>query len=327
MAYGALAGGIVLLLIGLALGGVSLLSAASHGLGARLRRLGHEYGGDGERHDSPADWAAHTSLRQLLLSVVEKAALALGGFNMIGQKQRAHFHDLLVRAGIRRADGLRLLVTIKVMSIVGGGVAAAVLALVLGAPTRGLVVAVLAGVLGGSMLPEKVLEGRAKKRQQRIAQRLPDALDLLIIFANAGYGLDQAIKQLAVEMRRSSPDLSDEFAVTSDELRLLSDRNQALENFAARTGLAAIRVLVSALIQAQKYGTPLSQALRILAAELRSAHILEIEEKAARMPVLITVPLITLILPALFMVVATPAYIQVKHVWPAKNGAPPSLQR
>lgn len=325
--YAALLAGIVLLLIGLALCGIWLVSSPGHGLSGRLRQLSLDYGGAGPQSDASAGLPGNQSLREVLVSGLETAALALGGFNMIGEKQRAKFHDLLVNAGIRRADGLRLLVTIKVISILGGTVAAVLCAIAGGVPTRGLVVAVLAGALAGSLMPEKVLASRAKSRQLRIAQRLPDALDLLIIFANAGYGLDQAIKQLSVDMRRSSPDLSDELAVTSDELRLLSDRNQALENFAARTGLAPVRVLVSALIQAQKYGTPLSQALRILAGELRSAHILEIEEKAARMPVLITVPLILLILPALFLVVATPAYIQVKHVWPTQNGAAPSPRR
>lgn len=327
LSYAALVGGIVLLLAGLALGAVAMAAAPSRGLAVRLRQFSRDYRDGGVGGDTAAAGFAHMSPRDLLINGLEAAAQALGGFNVIGEKQRAQFQGLLVRAGIRRADGLRLLVTIKVMGMVIAGAGGALGALAFGASMRVMIPMLVAGALVGSLGPEKVLTMRAKKRQRQIALRLPDALDLLIIFANAGYGLDQAIRQLSVEMRRSAPDLSEELAVTSDELRLLNDRAQALENLAIRTDQQCVRVLVSALVQSQKYGTPLSQALRVLASELRGAQILEIEEKAARMPVLITVPLILLILPALFMVVATPAYIQVKSVWPTQNGAPPPARR
>lgn len=321
------AGGVALLLLGMALGGLFLLGSGTMGLSGRLRQLAADYGPESDAQGG-GGMAIHSSMRDMMLGGLENVSQALGGFNLIGEKQREQFRVLLLRAGIRRADGLRMLVTIKVMSILGCLVVAVATAMAMGLSATGMGVAMIAGALVGAIAPERILTMRANARQRRIAQRLPDALDLLIIFANAGYGLDQAIRQLSAEIHRSSPELGDELAVTSDELRMLTDRNQALENFAERTALQPVRILVSALIQAQKYGTPLSQALRVLAAEMRNTQIMEIEERAARMPVMITVPLIVLILPALFLVVATPAYIQAKNSWPShKVGAPPAQSR
>lgn len=317
----ALVAGILLLVVGVGAGVIAAV-ARGHGLASRLRQIGREYGRAGDDGESGAMATLHGAMAQGLASTVN----ALGNFNLISGRQRDQMEVMLLRAGIRRADGLRLLVTIKVVGILGGATIGLAVAALLDLPVQLYFVTAVFGFLVGSIGPERVLANRAKARQRRIAARLPDALDLLIIFANAGYGLDQAVKELSVEMIRSAPDLCDEFAVTSHELRLLADRDQALENLAARTDLAAIRFLVSALIQAQKYGTPLSQALRVQAAEMRNAQIMEIEEKASRMPVLITVPLILLILPALFLVVGTPAYIQVKNVWPQtspQSGARP----
>jgi tight adherence protein C len=171
----------------------------------------------------------------------------------------------------------------------------------------------LIGALGGALLPEMVLRQRAGRRLRRIARRLPDALDLLIIFANAGYAMDQAIQRLTVELRRGAADLCDELAVTSNELRGLSDRQQALQNFADRTGLEQVQSLVSTLAQAHKYGTPLSQALRVLAAEERNRRIAELEERAGRMAVLITLPVVGLILPGTLLMLMAPALLPNSH--------------
>jgi tight adherence protein C len=144
---------------------------------------------------------------------------------------------------------------------------------------------------------------------------LPDALDLMVICAEAGLSLDAAINRVASEISPTSPALADEFGLTLLELRFLPDRRQALENLAKRVELKAVQALVNTLFQTDKFGTPLAQALRVLAHELRSERMLRAEEKAARLPAVMTVPLIVFILPALFVVLLGPAILDLGDVF------------
>jgi tight adherence protein C len=136
-------------------------------------------------------------------------------------------------------------------------------------------------------------------------------LDLLVICAEAGLSLDAALNRVADEMTASAPALADELALTSVELNFLPERRMALDNFARRADLPAIRGVVNTLIQTEKYGTPLSQSLRVLSAEFREQRMLRAEEKAARLPATLTVPMILFILPTLFIVLVGPAMIDV----------------
>ena len=152
---------------------------------------------------------------------------------------------------------------------------------------------------------------RKKKRLRRLGQSLPDCLDLLVICAEAGLSLDGSLKRVAEEFVEAVPELSEELLLTSVELNFLPDRRQALFNLSSRVDLPAFRGVTTALIQTEKYGTPLAQALRTLSADLRESRLLEAEEKAARLPAILTVPMICFILPALFIVLAGPAVISV----------------
>ncbi len=148
-------------------------------------------------------------------------------------------------------------------------------------------------------------------RLKRIERGLPDGLDLLVICAEAGLSLDAALKRVADEFVSMVPELSEELLLTSVELNFLPDRRQALLNLSQRVDVPSLRGVTATLIQTEKYGTPLAQALRTLSSEFRENRLLKAEEKAARLPAILTVPMIVFILPALFIVLAAPAFIKV----------------
>ena len=162
-------------------------------------------------------------------------------------------------------------------------------------------------VVAGYKGPETFLKNKAKKRSDAIRKGLPDALDLLVICAEAGLTVDASFNRVAKELGRAYPELGDEFTLTAIELSFLTERRQAFENFAYRVDLDAIRGVVTTMIQTERYGTPLASALRVLSAEFRNERMMRAEEKAARLPAIMTVPLILFILPVLFIVILGPA--------------------
>jgi len=163
----------------------------------------------------------------------------------------------------------------------------------------------------GLRLPEMILQRKIADRQKALQRALPDALDLMVICAEAGLSLDAAVNRVSREMAGTFPELSDEFGLTSIELNFLPERRKALDNLVQRTDLASIRAIVQMLAQTEKYGTPLSQSLRVLATEFRDTRLSKAEEKAARLPVLMTIPLMVFILPTIFIVLIGPAMIKL----------------
>ncbi|HYI49792.1 MAG TPA: type II secretion system F family protein [Allosphingosinicella sp.] len=155
--------------------------------------------------------------------------------------------------------------------------------------------------------PDLWLKNKVQKRTAAIRKGLPDALDLLVICAEAGLTVDAAFARVSRELGRAYPELGDEFALTSIELGFLTDRRLAFENLAKRIDLDSVRGVVTTMIQTEKYGTPLASALRVLSAEFRNERMMRAEEKAARLPAIMTVPLILFILPVLFIVILGPA--------------------
>ena len=155
--------------------------------------------------------------------------------------------------------------------------------------------------------PDLWLSNKVKKRSHAIRKGLPDALDLLVICAEAGLTVDAAFGRVAKELGKAYPELGDEFGLTAIELGFLNERRQAFENLAQRVDLDAVRGVVTTMIQTEKYGTPLASALRVLSAEFRNERMMRAEEKAARLPAIMTIPLIMFILPTLFIVILGPA--------------------
>lgn len=166
-----------------------------------------------------------------------------------------------------------------------------------------------AGFLG-YLLPDALVKNKVAKRYEAIRKTLPDALDLLVICTEAGLNLDSGLDRVCREIANSAPELADEFGLASIELGFLPDRKQALGNLASRVDFQAMTTLVNTLLQTEKYGTPLAVALRVLAAEMREERLMKAEEKAARLPAIMTIPMIVFILPALFIVLIGPAVLR-----------------
>jgi tight adherence protein C len=163
----------------------------------------------------------------------------------------------------------------------------------------------------GVKSPEIFLANLTKKRQLSIRRAWPDSLDLLLICVEAGMSIEQAFRRVSVEVGVQSVPLAEELTLTTAELSYLQERRQAYENLAIRTGLPQVKSITTALVQAERYGTPLATALRVLAQESRDQRMNEAEKKAAALPPKLTVPMILFFLPVLFVVIMTPAMIQV----------------
>jgi tight adherence protein C len=168
-------------------------------------------------------------------------------------------------------------------------------------------------VLGfiGLKVPELYLTNAMKKRQLSVRRAWPDALDLLLICVESGMSVEHAFRRVSGEIGTASIPLAEELTLTTAELSYLPDRRAAYENLASRTGLESVKSVTTALIQAERYGTPLGTALRVLAQENRDMRMMEAEKKAAALPPMLTVPMILFFLPVLFVVIMGPALMQV----------------
>lgn len=162
----------------------------------------------------------------------------------------------------------------------------------------------------GFKLPEWVVGFAVRKRKEKLDRALPDALDLMVVCTEAGLGLDAAFQRVSNEIGHSHPVLADELMLTSVELNILPRRQEALDNMMHRTGTSAIESVVNTLGQTERYGTPLGQSFRVLASDFREQRMLKAEAKAARLPAILTVPLVVFILPSLFAVLLGPAVIK-----------------
>jgi tight adherence protein C len=266
------------------------------------------------REQLKAGIVASTNKRKKLTNRNEAAdnvRQMLGQFKMLQDDQVKKTQTRLMQAGIRTKDLAFFIILARFVLPVVLGITAVVMIYVLnhwpewGGFRRYMTVA---GVLIGSYkAPDLWLSNKVKKRSHAIRKGLPDALDLLVICAEAGLTVDAAFGRVARELGKAYPELGDEFGLTAIELGFLNERRQAFENLANRVDLEAVRGVVTTMIQTEKYGTPLASALRVLSAEFRHQRMMRAEEKAARLPAIMTVPLILFILPTLFVVILGPA--------------------
>jgi tight adherence protein C len=173
----------------------------------------------------------------------------------------------------------------------------------------------------GYYAPVIWLKRAIAKRKDALQRAIPDALDLMVVCVEAGLGLDQAIARVSEEVQRTHPALSDELNLLSMELRTGVSRQEALRNFAHRTDMEEARNLVALLVQTDRFGTSIAQALRVHSDAMRSTRRLKAEEMAAKLPVKLLFPLIFFIFPSMFIVLIGPACIQmVRVLFPAMNG-------
>jgi tight adherence protein C len=267
------------------------------------------------REQLKAGIVASTSKRRKKITnrneAADKVRSILAQFKMLQDSQVEKAQLSLMQAGIRSKDLAFVVIFARlVLPVVIGGAVITYVYLLDGladwsALKRYLLVA--GSVILAYKAPDLWLKNKVTKRAHAIRKGLPDALDLLVICAEAGLTVDAAFNRCAKELGKAYPELGDEFALTSIELGFLTDRRTAFENLARRIDLEAVRGVVTTMIQTEKYGTPLASALRVLSAEFRNERMMRAEEKAARLPAIMTVPLICFILPTLFIVILGPA--------------------
>ena len=256
----------------------------------------------------------------------DKMKDTLSSLRVLQQSQLEMIQQKLAQAGIRKKElAFGVLFARMVLPIVLGAIAALVIYGLNYFPTWGgmkklMAFAAMVGI--GYKGPEIYLSNIISKRTDALRKGLPDALDLLVICAEAGLTVDAAFNRVARELGRAYPELGDEFALTAIELSFLSERRQAFENLAYRVNLEAVKGVTTTMVQTERYGTPLASALRVLSAEFRNDRMMRAEEKAARLPAIMTVPLILFILPVLFIVILGPAACSIADAFSQHPGAP-----
>jgi tight adherence protein C len=257
------------------------------------------------------------TLRQQMSARVSLMKTVLERLNMRDLMEQPALRRRMLQAGKRSSQAV---VSFAVTQLALPVVLAAVAALVLfGSPAYKdtAVVIRLAIVFGaavfGYYLPHFLLANAIKKRQEQVLLKLPDALDLMVICVESGMSIEASFQKVSEEMAVDGPAISEEWGLAYTELAFLSDRRAALENLAERTGLPTVKAMVTALAQAERYGTPVGASLRVVAQENRDTRMSRAEEKAASLPAKLTVPMVMFFLPVLFMVLIGPTIVGLIH--------------
>jgi tight adherence protein C len=210
-------------------------------------------------------------------------------------------------AGLRNDVTLGLFIGIKTVSWGGLALLGLGVARIAGFGVAATIGVPMATGIVGLLLPDLVLKFRRSRFLKRLEAGLAEALDMLVICSDAGLSLDAGLTRVATDIAATHPAVAEEFKITNGELRMTDNASEALLNLGRRTGLDSLKRLGSTLVQTIQYGTPITQALRVLSSELREEQLTRFEERAARMPVLLTVPMILFILPCVFIIVGGPA--------------------
>jgi tight adherence protein C len=241
----------------------------------------------------------------------------VNNMNLLQKSQIGKINHLLVNAGYRSKDAIFIFAFFQlVCPIVILGIALFVEKIDFSDPfgaDKWKPVIVLAAAYFGLKLPGIMVMNKRNKRYYAVQKSLSDTLDLMMICAEAGLSLSAALDRVARELSITYPEMAEELSLTSIEIGFLPDRKKALTNLSDRVDMPEIRGITGVLVQTEKYGTPIAQALRALASEFREQRMLRAEQKAARLPAIMTVPMIIFILPTLFIVVLAPALIKLSR--------------
>jgi tight adherence protein C len=241
------------------------------------------------------------------IAIVFKVEKILGE---MGEKLR----DRMLQAGIRNPTApLKFMIARFALPVAFVALAMMFIAASDKEVSGGMKMLILLGcMVVGYGLPGVLLKNTAQKRLSDINSAFPDALDMMLICVQGGIGLEQTVARIAEEISEHSPTLAEELGILSAEMAMLNDRRGALQDFARRMGSGAAKSFATALIQAEQYGTSVSQAMRVMADEMRDQRMAMAEEKAASLPPKLTVPMILFFLPVLFVVILGPAIISIK---------------
>ncbi len=282
-------------------------------LGARLKEVAKRREELRKRSRAELNKASltHASANQLAQGVVDKLQL---------QRRLADdkLSESLIRAGLRGQGVTTMFYFYRAALPIGFGVGAFIYLMLMGSKLdltmQMKMLIVMGAVLVGFYAPNVYLSNRASKRKEAIMRAFPDSLDMLLICVEAGMSIEMALQRVGQEIAPASVELAEEFALTTAELSYLPERRMAYENLARRTDHPGVKGVAMALTQAEKYGTPVGNALRVMAKENRELRLSEAEKKAAALPAKLTVPMIVFFLPVLFAVIMGPALIQISDI-------------
>jgi tight adherence protein C len=222
----------------------------------------------------------------------------------------------LARWGVPESSALTYFKAFRLL--LPAGLALATVPLTLGlfarAPAAALLIMAFPAAIGW-FLPMALVRRAIKRHSRAVAAGLPDALELLAVCIEAGLSLENGLQRVSGELKRSLPELADELAFTWAEINILPNRDQALINFAERVNVPSVRSVVTTLAQTLRYGTPLARSLRVVAADVRSDQLTAMEEKANRLPALMTIPVMLFIMPTIFLIIGGPAALKLMDIF------------
>ncbi len=236
------------------------------------------------------------------------------------QGRRKKVREMLIHAGFRRPNAPFIFVGLRATGAVVFFFAGTFLAAFFGVTAQQRLLMVFGGMLFGWMLPYLIVRRKVRQRQDEVQRTLPDALDLMVVCVEAGLGLNQAMVRVGDEMERISKTLGEELTLVSLEIRAGTPRAEALRNLGYRTGVSDVRGLTSMLIQTDRFGTSVADALRIHADELRTKRRQRAEEAAAKLTVKMVIPIVLFIFPSIFLVILGPAVFHAQELFNMGGG-------
>ena len=245
-----------------------------------------------------------------LLQPVEALGAFIARSGLLSLRTLTELQQTLHTAGLRGRTGLSLFVGTKLILMIGLPLIMFLVLAQVGSWPVYWIALVGGAAIVGLLAPDTVVKSKRKTYLKALDQGLPDALDMLVICGEAGLGLEAAFERVGNEIVHGHPVIAEEMQITLREMRINADRRAALIGLGQRTGLESLRRLGGTLVQTMQYGTPLGQALRSLSVEMRTELLVRFEERAARLPVLLTMPMILFILPCVFLIVGGPAAVQ-----------------
>ena len=287
---------------------------ATGGLEKRMKAVASERERIRQRERERLSKAEKVTLRQTPKQLVAKVVEDFNLGKWVGQEEA---RALLVQAGHRGQAPYITFLFFRLVSpilMLAGSAFYVFFVAKLEQPTSIKVGICIAAALLGMKLPSLFIKNKIAKRQLSIRRAFPDALDLLLICVESGMSIEAAFRKVSVEVGTQSIPLAEELTLTTAELSYLQERRQAYENLAKRTNLDGVKAVCMALQQAERYGTPLGQTLRVMAQENRDMRMSEAEKKAAGLPPKLTVPMILFFLPVLFIVILGPAGIRIAEM-------------
>jgi tight adherence protein C len=285
-----------------AFGFIAMRSISERELGRNLERV--------LRGEKVAD--ERLSLAGQLIAAIRQLGSRAQRLSILSPKDIAELERAARAAGLSPDTAVPVVIGGKLVLLIACPIISYLLSRKFAAPTP--MISAATGMILGMFGPNLAIGYVRRQRTKLLRIGLSDALDLLVVCAEAGLGLESAIDRVATEMRHSNIQVASEFFTLGQDLRLSSDRGAALMRMGDRTGLENFQRLTMTLAQTLRYGTPLGQALRLLAIEMRTDRMLRLEEKAARLPTLMMIPLAAFILPCLFIVVAGPAALRIMNM-------------